>query len=560
MKLIILICTISLNTVFAQKNIKKENTQRVEKSYLELPRIQVTPIKDTKNERQYELYIKLPEGYSENDDIQYPVIYYTDAMWHVEVLSGSAEYIMEKAILVGISWQKDIKEEFKKEGRVHISRYRDYSVSKSSNAEHQAKYQFGQASNHLDFIRNDVIKYVENNYQTDTANRTYFGYSLGGIFGAYILMTQPDTFKNYILGSPALQGDIPYLSELGSHAAINRKGLNVNVFVSNGTLEKELGEYAKEFVTLLENRNDESLSLQHLVIEGSHQTAFPMTGVRSVTWLSDLIKKSKSTSCTIAYASIESGNVEIYQRNTEGKSNIKSTNVKGGYLAWSPDGKKFAFYHKYDERKTWSIHTMNSDGTNRKRSTHEKNKWDNSPAWSPDGRKIVFSRAYKDTDENWQKELWIMNSDGSEQTQIKSLNGGGPYFTPDGRIVFHSENKKSWISIADIDGNNLIRLTHNEAEEQHPEVSPDGKQIVFMSDRDGNHEIYVMNINGSNQKRLTNNDFNDWYPSWSPDGSQLIFSSLRNGEKSIYIMNKDGSSVRKIISNATSPAWLKIHQ
>ncbi len=272
--------------------------------------------------------------------------------------------------------------------------------------------------------------------------------------------------------------------------------------------------------------------------------------------------KSKSTYYTIAYSSKESGNVEIYQRNTEGKSNIKSTNEKGGYLAWSPDGKHFAFYYKYDDKKTWSIHTMNSDGTNRKRLTHEKNKWDNSPAWSPDGRKIVFSREYKDSEKNWQQEIWIMNSDGSELSQIKSLKGGGPHFTPDGRIVFHSEfkDKKSEISIADIDGNNIVQLTSNEAEEWHPEVSPDGKQIAFMSDRDGNYEIYVMNIDGSNQKRLTNNDVGDWYPSWSPDGSQLIFSSLRDGEKSIYIMNKDGSSVRKIISNASSPAWLKVIQ
>ena len=272
-------------------------------------------------------------------------------------------------------------------------------------------------------------------------------------------------------------------------------------------------------------------------------------------------EQPKSTPYTIAYSSIESGNVEIYQRNIEGKSIIESTNENGGYLAWSPDGKHFAFYFKYDERKTWSIHTMNIDGTKRKRLTHEKNKWDNSPAWSPDGRKIVFSREYTDSDKISQQEIWIMNSDGSEQTQIKSLKGGGPYFTPDGRIVFHSEfkDKKSEISIADIDGNNIVQLTHNEAEEWHPEVSPDGKQIAFMSDRDGNFEIYVMNINGSNQKRLTNNDVDDWYPSWSPDGSQLIFSSLRDGEKSIYIMNKDGAEVRKIISNATSPAWLKIH-
>ncbi|SNY99940.1 TolB family protein [Flagellimonas pacifica] len=67
----------------------------------------------------------------------------------------------------------------------------------------------------------------------------------------------------------------------------------------------------------------------------------------------------------------------------------------------------------------------------------------------------------------------------------------------------------------------------------------------------------MKSIDGSNQKRLANNDFDDWYPSWPPNGPQLIFSSLRDGEKGIYIMNKDGSSVKKI-SNATSPAWLKI--
>jgi len=275
--------------------------------------------------------------------------------------------------------------------------------------------------------------------------------------------------------------------------------------------------------------------------------------------------ETKSTSHKIAYSAKETGYVEIYQQNTDGKSTIKSTNEKGGYVALSPDGKHFAFYAKYDDRKTWSIHTMNSDGSDRKRLTHDKNKWDNSPTWSPEGRKIAFSREYKDTDKVWQQEIWIMNSDGSELTQIKSLKGGGPYFTPDGKIVFHSEfkDKKSEISIADIDGNNITQLTDNGTEEWHPEVSPDGKHIAFMSDRDKNpenFEIYVMNIDGSNQKRLTNNDVADWYPSWSPDGSQLIFSSNTDGIRNIYMMNKDGSSVKKIISNGSQAAWLKIHK
>jgi len=274
--------------------------------------------------------------------------------------------------------------------------------------------------------------------------------------------------------------------------------------------------------------------------------------------------EAKSNSHTIAYSSHKSGHAEIYLTDSKAKSKTKVTNFSGGngYSAWSPDGKRIAFYAKYDQRKTWSIHTMNSDGTNRKRLTHADSKWDNSPTWSPDGKKIAFSRVYRDTDKVSQQEIWIMNADGSEQTQIKSLKGGGPYFTQDGQIVFHSEfkDKKSEISKTDIDGNNIVQLTDNDADEWHPEVSPDGKRIAFMSKRDGNFEIYVMNMDGSNQTRLTNNDVDDWYPSWSPDGSQLMYSSKTDGIRDIYIMNTDGSSSKKIISNGSQAAWLKIHK
>lgn len=269
------------------------NVEASEADLYEIPRTKIIPMQDTQADRQYELYIKLPEGYLENKDAKYPVMYFTDAVWHIEILSASTEYLMEDVILVGISWQKDIKEDLKKERGAHVSRFRDYSIRKSSNPERQAKIQFGQAAHHLDFIRNDVIKYVEKNYRTDPDSRTYFGYSLGGKFGAYILRTQPETFKNYILGSPSLKGEMPYLSELESNAELKRKSLNANVFVSYGSLEKELGEHAKEFIAMLKNRNDKSLSLTSVVVEGNHQDAFPMTGVRSVTWLSNLTKRKE---------------------------------------------------------------------------------------------------------------------------------------------------------------------------------------------------------------------------------------------------------------------------
>ena len=138
----------------------------------------------------------------------------------------------------------------------------------------------------------------------------------------------------------------------------------------------------------------------------------------------------------IAFSSKTSGDIELYLTDAAGKSKIKVTNRPGndGYVAWSPDGKQLACYAYHDGRKTWSIHTMHTDGSNRKRLTHAKNKWDSAPAWSPDGHKIVFARAYKDSLQVWQEELWIMNADGSEPSQIKPFTGGGACFTPSGHL------------------------------------------------------------------------------------------------------------------------------
>lgn len=272
-------------------------------------------------------------------------------------------------------------------------------------------------------------------------------------------------------------------------------------------------------------------------------------------------QKAESDSYAIAYSSIETKNLEIYHRNAEARPTIKSTHVKGGYVAWSPDGKRIAFYAKYDEKKTWSIHTVNTDGTNWKRLTHAKNTWDNSPTWSPDGAKIVFARAYKDSLEHRKYEIRTMNSDGTDQQQIKGLSGGGPYFASEDQIVYHSQPGPSEIYIVNLDGSNQKRLTNNETEDWHPEVSPDGKEIAFMSDRDGNFEIYTMDIDGANPKRLTHSAVGDWYPSWSPDGAQIIFSNAtgENGEdRTIYIMNKDGSAIQPIIEGGSQAAWLKV--
>ena len=74
------------------------------------------------------------------------------------------------------------------------------------------------------------------------------------------------------------------------------------------------------------------------------------------------------------------------------------------------------------------------------------------------------------------------------------------------------------------DGTGKTQLTNTGNNEQ-PSWSPDGTRIVFVSTRDGNHDIYVMDADGANPTRLTNNTDTEGGPVFSPDGTKIAFQA-----------------------------------
>ena len=72
---------------------------------------------------------------------------------------------------------------------------------------------------------------------------------------------------------------------------------------------------------------------------------------------------------------------------------------------------------------------------------------------------------------------------------------------------------------------------------QDSTASNSSERIAFVSERDGNSEIYLMDANGNGLTNLTNNPANDHSPTWSPDGQQIAFVSNRNGVSAASTIN-----------------------
>ncbi|MGC9334997.1 MAG: hypothetical protein ACP5JJ_12665 [Anaerolineae bacterium] len=161
--------------------------------------------------------------------------------------------------------------------------------------------------------------------------------------------------------------------------------------------------------------------------------------------------------------------------------------------------------------------------------------------------------------------LYVMASDGSNRTPLTESQSGflsAPTWSADGsQIAFVSDqdgNADIWVT--DTSGKNLVNLTQHEAKDHSPAWSRDGEWIAFASLRDALYwELYVMRADGSDVQRLTWwDDASDLSPTWSPDDTRLAFASKRDGNWEIYAMDRDGSNLVRLTDHEaddTNPAW-----
>src|SRR5215211_2922913 len=87
----------------------------------------------------------------------------------------------------------------------------------------------------------------------------------------------------------------------------------------------------------------------------------------------------------------------------------------------------------------------------------------------------------------------------------------------------------------------------------NPSWSPDGRQLVFQSQRQGNTTLYIINADGTGERRLTRTAYgDDTHPAWSPDGQTILFDSSRDGTWHLYTIRPDGTGEQRLTRRDTS--------
>lgn len=261
----------------------------------------------------------------------------------------------------------------------------------------------------------------------------------------------------------------------------------------------------------------------------------------------------------------------VWMVSWDGKEKVQLTGFNASNPKWSPDNKYISFMsgltrsgedvdggNKEDEDD--ELFLLDRRGGEAKKLTHIKGEIEDYD-WSPDGNKIVLAIKEADKSDTAKSKVrtpYVMNRYHFKQDYLGYL-----------------DNRATHLYLLNVATQKLDTLTTGKYDEGSPEFSPDGSQVVFVSnrtedpDRNENTDIYVMDAKpGAVMKKLTTWAGSDEQPQWSPDGKYIAYlqsSSNENftmyGHNYLAVISKDGGEPKLLSKNIDRPVdnakWAK---
>jgi len=263
----------------------------------------------------------------------------------------------------------------------------------------------------------------------------------------------------------------------------------------------------------------------------------------------------------IYFVSDRSGHKEIWVMDYDGFGQRQLTNQRSISLSprVSPDGTRVAFSSLV--KSGWDILVFSTD-LNRLVSFPHFGGTNLSPSWSPDGTKIAVSSS-----RSGDSEIYICDANGGNLHRL--TNNKGPDVSP-------SWNRKTGAQIAfvsgrtglpqvytmEIDGTNQQSMT-DQGYAVSPNWSPNGQFLTFAWIRKygpgapGASDIYLMDIASKQWVQLTHDGGRNDFPYWSPDGRHIVFQSNRSGKEELWMILADGSKLHQLTFTGrnSQPNW-----
>jgi len=260
-----------------------------------IPNTEVQTVSSSTIDQEFKIFIALPLTYNNLDKI-YPILYVLDAnaffgtvIETVGVLSLFKD--IPEMVIVGIGYPvNSFIETISFRTRDYTPTVRDewYEASMKPFLPEAPEYAgSGGAADFLQFIRSELMPFINSNYRINAGDQTIVGHSFGGLFALYTLFHHPDTFSRYIIGSPAIWWDEGVTFQYERDFAANNTDLSAKIFMSAGSDEAEhMIPNMQKLALALQDRNYENLDIKTHIFEGeTHLSVAPATisrGLRAV--------------------------------------------------------------------------------------------------------------------------------------------------------------------------------------------------------------------------------------------------------------------------------------
>lgn len=234
--------------------------------------------------------------------------------------------------------------------------------------------------------------------------------------------------------------------------------------------------------------------------------------------------------------------------------------------SFSPDGKMIAFSWNGYDGENFDIYIKSFDATEPIRLTSDLGA-DRSPSWSPDGRHIAFIRTTDDEDSI----ILVPAERGAEQVlhSVGRLGRGDALgqsvsWSPDGKSLLYSEKKSLFtpfqikqLSVENREKQTLTSPPAGSIGDRLPIISPAGDILAFVSRRTNEtDDIYLVPISGGEPRRLTSDNLIISGMVWTPDGRDLIYSSNRGGAQHLWKISAAGGTPERLAAGEENPDTL----